>query len=192
MLLRNFRSRVAAAIAVAALVPGASLGAGLADAPEICDRAFARQILASRDYPALCGCETVTTAFIREIQKSRDFTDVLATVEALCPGLAQVLVPDVAAGPADSGPEPDGGGRGFDPFNDDPEDPNEDPQDPNEDPQDPGDDPQNPGDDPQNPGDDPQNPGDDPQNPGDDPQDPGDDPGNPDEPDNPTFDPEPV
>lgn len=154
----------------AALVPGASLGASLAPAPEICDRAFARQILASRDYPALCSCETVTTAFIREIQRSADFTGVLATVEALCPALGEVLVPDVAAGPADSGPEPDGGGRQPNARPEDPETPNEEPQNPGEEPQNPGEEPQNPGEEPQNPGEEPQNP---------------DEPDNPDVPENP-------
>jgi hypothetical protein len=135
--------KLVSSMAVAALVPGAGLATNV---PDICDRTFARQVLASGDYAAFCGCDTVSTAFIQRIQGARDFTGVIDATLPLCPGLTDVLTQTVtASGPADNGPEPDGGGREPGTPDGDPETPGGDPGDPGSDPGDPDGDPGDPG-----------------------------------------------
>jgi len=76
---------------------------------DVCDRAYAKETLNSGDYAEFCNCTKVSDLFLRAIQSSNVFQDVLAETGGLCAPLASLLTDPVTAtlAPGLDEPEPE-------------------------------------------------------------------------------------
>ena len=81
----NFKSMLPTAL-TSVLVMGAATTASAG-----CDRYVALNAVNSGSYTSLCDCSSVTPSFLRALQRSDDFSNVVSQTARSCPGLSNLL-----------------------------------------------------------------------------------------------------